>query len=326
MKVFFGNFFNLKKISLIRARVIVYIFLAMFAAEFALFSNFTGLVSYNSFLANIVSGVLVDMANTERSFSSLKKLETSPLLENAARLKAKDMAEKGYFAHTSPAGVTPWYWFQRVGYKFTYAGENLGVNFTDSSVLHQAWLNSASHRKNIISGRFTQIGIGTAEGTYKGKNAVFVVQLFGALKDAVAKDGQSSTPQSDHNKIVNEKPAVVSTDVLGEAIQTEVIEESDLFVAAKDVALVEEGIPPVENDFEMRYSVFLAKTLTTPKILNALFVIFASIAFLLAVLSARAKKILNIYSLALNSAIVFIAIVGALVTNHWIFSTFQLIS
>ncbi len=89
------------------------------------------------------------------------------------------MAENEYFAHTSPEGVTPWYWFEKVGYDYNFAGENLAVNFTEAERVDQAWMDSPSHRRNIINERFEDIGIATAEGRYRGRRAYFVVQLFG---------------------------------------------------------------------------------------------------------------------------------------------------
>jgi hypothetical protein len=89
------------------------------------------------------------------------------------------MASKGYFEHTSPQGLTPWYWFENVGYNFSYAGENLAVNFSDSRDVTNAWMNSPEHRANILSGDFTQIGIATAQGVYNGQQVVFVVEEFG---------------------------------------------------------------------------------------------------------------------------------------------------
>ena len=50
----------------------------------------------------------------------------------------------------------------------TIAGENLAVNFSDSQDVTNAWMNSPEHRANILNGDFTQIGIATAQGTYKG--------------------------------------------------------------------------------------------------------------------------------------------------------------
>src|SRR3989338_3336151 len=84
------------------------------------------------FYAAILSGVLVDLANTDRQVSGAPNLRLSPVLEEAARLKANDMIKDGYFAHVSPDGVAPWYWFRVAGYRFTHAGENLAVHFADS--------------------------------------------------------------------------------------------------------------------------------------------------------------------------------------------------
>jgi hypothetical protein len=101
------------------------------------------------------------------------------LLEAAARAKAEDMAAKSYFAHTSPEGRTPWYWLDLVGYKYAYAGENLAVDFDDSTDVTNAWMNSPGHRANIMSERYTEIGIATARGSFEGHPTVFVVQFFG---------------------------------------------------------------------------------------------------------------------------------------------------
>lgn len=130
-------------------------------------------------LASIQSAFLVDLANEDRVAQRIEALETNPILTEVAQRKANDMAEKGYFAHTSPNGTTPWFWFDQVGYQYLYAGENLAVNFTESVDVHKAWLASPTHRKNIMDGRFSEIGIATAQGFYKGRKATFVVQVFG---------------------------------------------------------------------------------------------------------------------------------------------------
>ncbi|MEK7616412.1 MAG: CAP domain-containing protein [Patescibacteria group bacterium] len=127
----------------------------------------------------ILPNVLVQSANASRTNENLPILVTNSILEQAATLKAQDMASKGYFAHTSPEGVTPWYWLQKAGYGYTAAGENLAVNFIDSSDVHTAWMNSPSHRANIMNGGYTEIGIATAKGMYQGNEAIFVVQYFG---------------------------------------------------------------------------------------------------------------------------------------------------
>jgi len=131
------------------------------------------------FLASILPGVLTILTNEERAKNDVPPLVPNELLARAAQLKAEDMAAKGYFAHTSPEGITPWYWFNQVGYKYTYAGENLAVNFFESEDLSRAWMNSPTHRANIVKKEFTEIGIGVANGVYQGRNTVFVAEFFG---------------------------------------------------------------------------------------------------------------------------------------------------
>lgn len=133
-----------------------------------------------SSLATVISSVLVDLANGDRNVNAVGGLTVSPVLTAAAQAKANDMASKEYFAHVSPYdGKNSWYWFQEAGYKFSYAGENLAVDFSDSSDVERAWMNSPTHRKNILDGNFTEIGIAVAQGRYQGRPTTFVVQMFG---------------------------------------------------------------------------------------------------------------------------------------------------
>lgn len=145
-------------------------------------------------LATVLPGALSTLTNEARTVSGATILAENKLLDQAATLKAQDMATKGYFAHTSPEGKTPWYWFNLVGYQYAYAGENLAVNFSDSADVTAAWLNSPTHKANIISRNYREIGTGIATGTYKGGEAVFVAQLFGTPRSLAAISGAAPTP------------------------------------------------------------------------------------------------------------------------------------
>jgi len=131
------------------------------------------------FLAAVLPSVLVDLANQDRAKEGFATLEPNDKLAQAAQLKANHMAEYSYFAHDAPDGTTPWEWFQATGYEYELAGENLAVNFSDSADVERAWMNSPTHRENILEQGFTEIGIATAKGEYEGDNSVFVVQMFG---------------------------------------------------------------------------------------------------------------------------------------------------
>jgi uncharacterized protein YkwD len=146
------------------------------------------LISSQYLVSTILPVSLVSLTNDERTAHGVKTLTRSTILDAAARLKAEDMVAKGYFEHDSPEGVTPWHWFKTVGYDYVYAGENLAVHFTDSTDVVSAWMNSPGHRQNILNDTYTEIGIGTARGVYKGAPTVFVVQMFGAQKTSTAQD------------------------------------------------------------------------------------------------------------------------------------------
>jgi len=127
----------------------------------------------------VVASVLVDLANDDREKEGAPELVVNPVLVEAAQMKADDMAAKGYFAHDSPEGIKPWHWFEKAGYAYSYAGENLAVFFTDSAEVESAWMNSPLHRANILGEQFTEIGIALAHGNFEGEDTTFVVQMFG---------------------------------------------------------------------------------------------------------------------------------------------------
>lgn len=135
----------------------------------------------NKIKANVVPEVLWQLENQKRSELGLNELVINETLQKAAQEKAEDMAQNSYFAHTSPEGKTPWYWFKKVGYDFLYAGEILAVKFKSAESVEKAWMNSPTHRANILNGRFEETGIGIAKGVYKGVETEFVVQMFGTL-------------------------------------------------------------------------------------------------------------------------------------------------
>ncbi len=154
----------------------------VFLVEIFLFGMSSFVFKSDSYLATVLPSVLTTLTNKERSANEVLPLKINNVLETAAQLKADDMASRGYFAHYSPEGNAPWYWIEKVKYEYLRAGENLAVNFTDSKDVVSAWMKSPTHRANILKGNYEETGIALAEGIYKGKSAVFVVQFFATPK------------------------------------------------------------------------------------------------------------------------------------------------
>lgn len=137
------------------------------------------LPSSSLYSSSITAGNIVTLTNAARTSLSLPTLTRSDVLDRAAQAKAEDMLANGYFAHTSPAGVTPWDWFKQVGYGYTYAGENLAVHYATAEDVGEGWMASPSHRANIVNPSYSEIGVGVAYGTFEGVPSHIVVQMFG---------------------------------------------------------------------------------------------------------------------------------------------------
>ncbi len=172
-------------------------FLSLIGAVFCL-SNAQRYVMGSSNVASVVSAVLTNLANQDRADNGLSSLAVNPVLVAAAQAKANDMAAKSYFAHVSPDGVDPWHWFAEAGYSYQYAGENLAIDFSDSADVNAAWMNSPTHRANILGEHFTEVGIAMAQGTYEGRATTFVVEEFGApVQSVVPAPVQQTSDPSD---------------------------------------------------------------------------------------------------------------------------------
>lgn len=210
--------------------------IGIFAA--GVFQNF--FVINSSFLSAVLPSVLVEFANQDRAKDQLPLLVMNDQLTEAAQAKADDMAARGYFAHNTPEGKTPWYWFSKVGYKFSSAGENLAMNFTDSREVNTAWMNSPAHRENIMNGKFTEIGIATSQGYYQGQLTIFVVQEFGkpyngpTVKKVVSPKVKVATlaVKTATGTPATSTPSTTPTTVLGaEVTQPIIIVETPTFIA-----------------------------------------------------------------------------------------------
>lgn len=132
-----------------------------------------------SSLASVLPGVIIALTNTDRVKNGSPLLVENPLLTKAAQMKADDMLARQYYSHTTPEGNSPLYFLDMVGYKYLNAGENLDLTYESTSEdVHTAWLNSPLHRANLLLPQYTEVGVGVAEGEYRGEHITFVVELM----------------------------------------------------------------------------------------------------------------------------------------------------
>jgi uncharacterized YkwD family protein len=110
---------------------------------------------------------VIELTNAERRKNGLSDLKADSALSNVAREKSKDMKAKNYFSHTSPTYGSPFDMMRDFGISYNTAGENIAMGQRSPEEVVQAWMNSEGHRKNILNGNFTHIGVGyVQDGNY----------------------------------------------------------------------------------------------------------------------------------------------------------------
>ena len=124
---------------------------------------------------------ILNLVNQDRQSHGLSQLSLNSTLNLAALAKADDMVARGYFAHTSPTGTQPWHWFKALGYNYAYAGENLAEGYSDASDLENSWMASPSHRANILSPFYSDVGLAIVN---RDETSI-VVEFFGSKDNKV---------------------------------------------------------------------------------------------------------------------------------------------
>lgn len=132
------------------------------------------------YAANISPSEVISLTNAQRAANGLSALTENSKLDSAALAKGNDMLAKGYWAHFAPDGTSPWSFFLSFGYKYRYAGENLARDFSNANDAVNAWMNSPTHRDNILNAKYKEVGIGVVEGNLSGADTTIIVQFFGA--------------------------------------------------------------------------------------------------------------------------------------------------
>lgn len=135
--------------------------------------------------SSITSANIIALTNQERSSAGLNILNSNSQLAQAAMAKAQNMFDEQYWDHFGPNGETPWQFIIAAGYSYVYAGENLAKGFRTAEGVVEAWMASPTHKENIVSINYKDIGVAVMEGELLGKQTILVVQMFGNLTSDV---------------------------------------------------------------------------------------------------------------------------------------------
>jgi uncharacterized protein YkwD len=118
--------------------------------------------------------------NAERRKAGLPALRLQPSLSRAARRHAEDMLARSFYGHETPEGRTPLDRVKAGGYSPSTVAENIARGQFSVEEVMDGWMESRTHRVNILGRHFTEVGLGYAMGINESGPAVYWVQVFAA--------------------------------------------------------------------------------------------------------------------------------------------------
>ncbi len=200
MKIFepFLHFFTPRHSNNHRAKAIQNSTLSFYIALLLILQiGITAVAKFNpeilGYASNITVSDLLTNTNQKRAAAGVGSLQIDGQLSAAAAAKAADMLANQYWAHTSPQGRDPWSFIVAAGYNYLFAGENLARDFGDSASVVAAWMNSPTHRDNLLNSRYKDVGFAVVNGKYGDHETTLVVEEFGA-RPASAPTVETTSP------------------------------------------------------------------------------------------------------------------------------------
>lgn len=196
---FIPHISNNFRAKLLHHQILVSVIITLFLGSFLLSFVSKNFPSVLGQAIDISSEKLISLTNEKRIENGVSALRFNEELSKAADLKASDMLSKNYWAHNSPDGKTPWVFIKTSGYTYVYAGENLARGFSSAEDVVNAWMASATHRSNLLSETYEDIGLAVKKGKLNGEETVLIVQMFGSTsfagveKPSIAISSPSST-------------------------------------------------------------------------------------------------------------------------------------
>lgn len=107
---------------------------------------------------------ILTLVNNIRTHAGLSRLEQSNVLSFAARLHAEDMYTRNFFDHVNPDGKSPFERMREFGISYSYAAENIARGYYSPKEVVDGWMNSETHRQNILNPVFNKMGAGFCAG------------------------------------------------------------------------------------------------------------------------------------------------------------------
>lgn len=141
-----------------------------------------------SFHPSTEEKLLLDAANRERFAAGLDPLKWDDALAAAAREHAQAMVSQNLLLHQCLDEAPLDQRVAKTGAKFSMIAENIAVG-PNAETIHNGWMHSPGHRKNILNADLIAVGIATV----RGSGGLFAVQDFSRPVEALSLERQEES-------------------------------------------------------------------------------------------------------------------------------------
>jgi uncharacterized protein YkwD len=129
--------------------------------------------------------LLLEATNRERSAAGLQPLKWDEALATAARQHAQVMVSQNLLLHQCLDEPPLDQRAAKAGARFSMIAENIAVG-PNPETIHNGWMHSPGHRKNILNAEVSAVGI----ATMRGSGGLFAVQDFSRPVEALSLEQQ----------------------------------------------------------------------------------------------------------------------------------------
>lgn len=120
-----------------------------------------GLVPARMLVQRAMEDRVLELTNEQRRSNGCRPLKASNQLRKAARRHTITMAQARVMSHQLPGEAKFSARITRAGYRgWSLVAENIARGFSSPESVTTAWMNSPSHRHNILNCRLRELGVG----------------------------------------------------------------------------------------------------------------------------------------------------------------------
>jgi len=170
-----------------------------------------------AFATDVTKQSMLSATNEQRLKDGDTALSLNDKLARAAQAKANDMAARDYWSHITPDGEEPWKFIDEQGYEYMKAGENLAYGFTTTSDTIKGWMNSPTHRANMLDGTYSEVGFGfvNADRYQRQDNETIIVAMYALPADSTLAVAHGQTAAYESNSYPISKLQTMATAIPG---------------------------------------------------------------------------------------------------------------